>query len=91
MWNARILHASESALMGARKAQDPDSRYQLLLMGNEIDPKNYKILTLLGEYHRKLCFEGGNDYLEQKEKAIAYFKTQPVSYSAVSNFLSTNP
>lgn len=27
----------------------------------------------------------------QKEKAIAYFKTQPVSYSAVSNFLSTNP
>ena len=27
----------------------------------------------------------------QKEKAIAYFKTQPVSYSSVSDFLSTNP
>lgn len=86
MWNARILHASESALMGARKAQDPDSRYQLLLMGNEIDPKNYKILTLLGEYHRKLCFEGGNDYLEQKEKAIDWLdkaiEANPLHYYA---------
>lgn len=72
--------------MGARKAQDPDSRYQLLLMGNEIDPKNYKILTLLGEYHRKLCFEGGNDYLEQKEKAIDWLdkaiEANPLHYYA---------
>lgn len=72
MWNARILHASQSALLGARKAEDPESRYELLLLGNEIDPNNYKILTLLGEYHRKLCFLGESNYKEEGRMAIEW-------------------
>lgn len=72
IWNAFVLHSSHSLHQQALGSEDVDQRLELLTQAHQIDPDNYKVLTLIGEHHRKISWQGGNNYTDHAKTAIEW-------------------